>query len=173
MSLDIPSANPSAAPPTAKVARGRIPMSVPRQKLAVPDIPGYHLHWMLGTPERLAQARAAGYEFVERDETQVTNTDISSGDDEDGNSDLGSRVTRVAGGDTDSGGQAVRLVLMKLRQEWWEDDQKKLESKSDDLIAALRSGRIDASEAGETQGDRAQRYIPKNRTSSMFQKRRP
>ena len=35
-----------------------------REKLWAPEIPGYHLHWMMGTPERLAQAEAAGYVFV-------------------------------------------------------------------------------------------------------------
>jgi hypothetical protein len=151
-----------------RTERTRIPMSVPRQKLSVPDIPGWHLHWMLGTPERLAQAKQAGYVFVDSEEVEVTNTSIADGSEVHGSTDLGSRVTLVAGGDMESNGQPVRLVLMKLRQEWWEADQRKLEEKSDQLAQQLRSGSINAG----SDPDAAQRYVDRNRTSrNMFQRR--
>lgn len=61
---------------------------------------------------------------------------------------------------------------MKLRQEWWDEDQKTLEARSDALVETLRGGKLSASETGETAADRAQRYIDRDRTSSMFTKRR-
>lgn len=167
----IPGLNPKANPATPQLERAsRIPMSVPQQKLSVPDIPGYHLHWMLGTPERLSQALKAGYQFVEKDEVQVTNRNLADDADSDGGTDLGSRVTVVAGGDTTSNGQHVSLVLMKLRQEWWEEDQKRLEQHSDRLAAALRAGTPLPTDTG----DASNRYVDGGRTKmNMFQKRRP
>lgn len=163
--------NPANAPAEKSAAVGRIPMSVPQQKLQVPDIPGYHLHWMLGTVERIAQARRAGYEFVERGEVQVIESGFANDPLGDGNTDLGNQVSVVAGG-VGADGQPNRLVLMKLRQEWWDEDQKTLEARSDALVETLRGGKLSASETGETAADRAQRYIDRDRTSSMFTKRR-
>lgn len=173
MSIIAGQVNPSSLPLKGAEQRTRIPMSVPRQKLAVPDIPGYHLHWMLGTPERLDQAKKAGYVPVEADEVDVTNTSLADGDASSGSTDMGSQVSIVAGGDTDRQGQSVRLILMKIKQEWWDEDQKLLEKKSDDLVTTLRSGAINAAQAGETQADARLRYVDRNRTSTMFQKRRP
>lgn len=168
----IPGLNPKPNPAAPEVERAsRIPMSVPQQRLSVPDIPGYHLHWMLGTPERLAQALKAGYQFVEQDEVQVTNRGLADNAESNGSTDLGSRVTVLAGGDTTNNGQHVSLVLMKLRQEWWDEDQRKLEAKSDQLAAALRSGSPLPGDTGDVQG----RYVDPNRTKmNMFTpKRRP
>lgn len=163
--------NPASAPEKVSERRTRIPMSVPHQKLTVPDIPGFHLHWMLGTTERLAQAKRAGYVFVERGEVEVGEWGLASDPDGDGSSDMGSQISLVAGG-LDGGGQPVRLVLMKLKQEWWDEDQKAREAQSDALIDSLRAGRIDATQAGEHQSDRQKRYVDAHRTSNMFTKRR-
>ena len=165
-------ANPANAPERGKEERTRIPMSVPQLKLAVPDIPGYHLHWMLGTPERLAQARRGGYVRVEKDEVDIYSQNIADSRDISGGTGMGSEVSVVAGGDVDNRGQPVLLVLMKLKQEWWDEDQKELEKRSDQLIAALRSGKMNAKEAGEQQGDERLRYVDRSRTSNMFTKRR-
>jgi hypothetical protein len=126
---------------------------------------------MLGTPERLAQAKRAGYTFVEADEVDVVETGLANDALGSGSSDMGSQVSVVAGG-TDGGGQPVRLILMKLKQEWWDEDQRALEAKSDALIDSLRAGRIDATQAGEAQSDRQKRYVDAHRTSNMFTKRR-
>lgn len=163
--------NPATAPEKAVEQRTRIPMSVPQQKLKVPEIPGFHLHWMLGTAERIAQAHRAGYVFVEQNEVDVVETGLANDALGNGGSDLGSQVSVVAGG-TDGAGQPVRLILMKLKQEWWTEDQQALEAKSDALIDSLRAGRIDATSAGESQSDRQKRYVDAHRTSNMFTKRR-
>lgn len=163
--------NPANAPVREVPARTRIPMSVPQLKLALPELPGFHLHWMLGTPERIAQAKRAGYVFVESEEVNVTETGLANDAAGSGSSDMGSQVSVVAGG-TGPDGQPVRLILMKLKQEWWDEDQKSLEARSDALVDQLRSGRIDATQAGELQSDRRKRYVDAHRTSNMFTRRR-
>lgn len=173
MSLDIPTKdNPSNGPEARFPDRKRVPMSVPQPKLSVPDVPGYHLHWMLGTPDRLEQAKRAGYSFVAPEEVDVANVGLGSGPDGNGSTDLGSLVTHVAGGGAASNGQATRLVLMKIPLQFWEEDQKLLEAQSDKLAAALQSGQMSAAQVGESAGDRALRYVDKNRTRTMFDKRR-
>ena len=131
--------NPANAP-AKSVERTRIPMSLPVQKLAVPDIPGYHLHWMLGTPSRLAQALKAGYEFVDGSEVEVISTGLADSSTANGNTDLGSRVSVIAGADTGADGQEQRLYLMKIKQEWFDEDQRALANRNEDIARALRGG---------------------------------
>lgn len=171
--LNFPSAgNPANAPERANRTRERIPMSVPQLKLAVPDIPGYHLHWMMNEPARIAQALRAGYEFVERGQVEVSNNLLGGTAAEDGSTDLGSRISVVAGGVNEQG-EAARLVLMMIKNEWWAEDQKAMESRSDLLVSQLRSGQINADQAGEQQTDKRHRYVDSARTrGTIFDKRR-
>ena len=162
--------NPANVDAEARGERKRIPMSLPRQKLSVPEIPGYHLHWMLGTPERIAQALEAWYEFVDENEATMENVDIGGDTLKSGNTDLGSRVSRGAGSDIGTDGQPVRLYLMKIKQEYWEEDQKILgESNArvaDTLMANFRSGTMVGPD-GVTQPanmDTSHRYVDIART---------
>ena len=148
--------NPANEQSTKIAEKTRIPMSVPNQKLAVPDLPGYHCHWMLGTASRLAQAKRAGYTFVEDDEIDVMNFDIAGDPESSGNTDMGSKVSMVAGSDSAPGGDAVRLYLMKLPLELWELDQRKIADRQELTAAALRG------DANIEQG-----YIPKTHQKSM------
>lgn len=143
-------------------SRTRIPMSVPQPRLAVPDLPGYFLYWFLG--KNTARARQAGYEFVEDTEIEMAHKGISS--DREG-ADLGSRVSTPAGQDAfDSQGQPERLYLMKLRQEWREEDIKAKSVKSEETLAALRVGALAST------GDTSNRYTgEQNRNIFRPQKR--
>lgn len=171
--------NPSAAPGKPVEDRKRIPISLPQQKLEVPEIPGFHLHWFRGTPQRLAQAEQAGYVFVERDEVDLTNLSLGGDAAKDGNTDLGGRVSIYEGGDSvDAGGQAVRLYLMKQPMEYFLEDRKILDSRNDSVAHALttayRTEGIGAGQApGETGADRAQRYVDPKRTRvpELFKKK--
>jgi hypothetical protein len=148
---------------TTLPTRTRVPMSLPQLKLAVPEIPGYHLHWMRGDPARIAQAQRAGYEFVEEDEVNVYNSGLANDMESNGSTDLGTRVSLSAGSDVGQDGQPERLYLMKLKQEFWEEDQKVLADKNEEKAAALR---------GEAAGDHA--YIPdahKKSVQNMFTKK--
>ena len=146
--------NPANVPQKAKVERDRIPMSLPQQKLAVPEIPGYHLHWMRGTPSRIGQALRAGYEFVNEGEVDVIGHGVA--DIKSGNTDMGTRVSVSAGQHVGEDGNEERLYLMKIKQEWWESDQKALEDRNEQIAATLRGGQVD----GGAGGDTSNRYIP-------------
>ena len=148
--------------------RTRIPMSVPRQKLSVSEIPGFHLHWMKGTPDRLEQALQAGYEFVNRAETLLANHAIGGDSKEDGGTDLGSRVSVIAGEELDPEGQPVRLYLMKIKEEWHQEDTKAQESKSENLRQAMLQGNLGLEQANGA-GDRNARYMGKQTNPNLFQ----
>lgn len=146
----------------SRAERKRVPMSVPVQKLEAPDIPGYHLHWFTGTLDRLQRAQEGGYEFVDERETQVNNVGLGGDSTASGNTDIGSRVSVVSGREVGKDGQPVRLVLMKIKQEWYEEDQKTLEDRNEKVAAALRGGLLGAEK--DIAGDTAQRYVDKSRT---------
>ena len=139
--------------------RKRIPMSVPVQKLSVPDIPGYHLHWFQGTPERLERALEGGYEFVDEIETSVPDAGLGGTSTRTGNTDLGTRVSIVAGKEVGADGQPIRLVLMKIKQEWYEEDQKLVEERNQATIDSLLGGTQNA--GGH---DSSHRYVDRERT---------
>lgn len=146
--------NPAALP--KKHDRTRIPMSMPLQKLQVPDIPGYHLHWMNGTPARIAQALKGGYTFVDPEEADVVNTGLADSANASGNTDMGSRVSIVAGGGAGEDGKEQRLYLMKLPLELWEEDQRALESRNEQVAASIRGGQ----DTSANQYGSDNRYIP-------------
>lgn len=159
--------NPSERPGKPAGERRRVPMSVPVQRLAVPEIPGYHLHWFLGTPDRIQRAEQGGYEFVSDEEIAVNNRDLGGDTASSGNTDLGGRVSVVSGDEVGKDGQPTRLVLMKIRQEWWEEDQKRLEDQNERIAQAIRGGQVGAGRAGgETPADQATRYV--KQTDNLF-----
>lgn len=144
-----------------------IPMTLPQQRLAVPPIPGYHTHWMMNTPERVATALRAGYEFVTSEEVNLNNFDLGGDAKTDGNTDMGTRVTVLASsyGDGSIGrdGQPARLILMKQREELYRKHQKHLENRNDGIADALTSsfkqGTVGGRAEGETSEDMGKRYV--------------
>jgi hypothetical protein len=141
----IAKANPANAP-EKRVAR-RIPLALPTLKLETPEIPGYKLHWFRGTAGRIQQALNAGYEYVERDEIQINHHGLADDYEKDGNSDLGTRVSQPAG-DTVEGG--VRLYLMKIRQEFWDEDQKLVDGRHEAIANSLRRPKASPMDGGDT-----------------------
>lgn len=163
---DLPSqANPANEPDKATPQRTRIPMSLPIQKLAAPDIPGYHCHWMRDEPQRIAQALRAGYEWVTPDEVELNDFGIANGPDDSGNQDLGSRVSYVSGRNESGGAQ--RLYLMKLPLEFWEQDQKALGQRQEDIAAQLR-GDKGFYERGQEGSEANSRYSRGEQKRTMF-----
>jgi hypothetical protein len=133
--------------------RKRIPMSLPRLKLEVPEIPGYHLHWFADRPGRIAQALQAFYEFVDIGETSVSNTMLADEVSQTGNTDMGTRVSIVGG--AGEGGTVERLYLMKIKEEYWREDQKALEEKNKSVVDQIFRG---VAQPG-TPGDGTHRYV--------------
>ncbi len=110
-----------------KVSReDRVPLGLPDRKWSTPSDDGFHYrvfndNWQK-EPGRIIRARKAGYEIVE-------GTDhIAVGTNEDGS--------------------AIRGVLMKIKQEWYDEDQtekQKVVDKVDDQIMGgdLEAGKDD------------------------------
>lgn len=162
---EMQASNPANVP-EKKVAK-RVPLSVPTLKLAVPEIPGYVCYWFRGTSQRLQQARRAGYEFVERDEVALNETGFANGFDDDGNSDLGTRVS-VSAGDSGAEDGGIRLYLMKVRKEFWDEDRQLMEDKQAAIAGQLRGDKA-PTEAGM---DSSNRYTRGEQKRHMFQPRR-
>jgi hypothetical protein len=138
----------------------RIPMSVPQARMATPAIPGYHLHWFNDTPGRIIQAQNAGYTFVNMEETHVNSRDVAGSSEDFGSSDMGTRISTVVGESADGGAQ--RAYLMKIPEEFFQEDQKALESRNAAIDQAMRAGKQNPTNPG----DDAQRYV---KTSSVRQ----
>ena len=151
----------------------RVSMSTPQQKLAVPEIFGYHCHWFKGDPGRIQRALRAGYEFVSPSETDLNNFDIAGDLDVTGQSDLGDRVSVPAQDGAGPTGQYVRLYLMKIKQEYYEQDKEQYEDRMiDPIVTALAGGKVGVGEGGERAGDAALRYHKPFKLPKMFTKKR-
>lgn len=164
-------ANPAERPGRSRAERQRVPMSVPVQKLHVPEIPGYHLHWFRGVPDRIMRAQQAGYEFVDQEEVTLNNLDLGGESAASGNTNMGSRVSVVSGDEVGRDNQPVQLILMKLREELWRQDQEGVADRSENIAAALRGGQVGAGMAGgERPGDVATRYV--KQAANLFTRKR-
>lgn len=162
-------ANPANPPQRGVTERSRIPMNLPMAKLAVPEIPGYYLYWFLG--QNVQRAQKAGYEFVTEDEADVVNTGLADDANSNGNTDLGTRVSRVAGGLIEGSLEPQRLYLMKLRNEWHDQDVAALEKVNDRVAEAIMGGNVTGAGAPEeTAKDRQLRYLKKGQ--DLFIKKR-
>lgn len=155
--------NPATRPEGTAAERRRIPMSVPVQRLAAPDIPGYHLHWFNGSPERIQRAIEGGYEYVNARDIKTNNASLGGDSTASGNTDMGSQVSVVSGEELDKAGQPERLILMKIKQEWYEEDQKLVDQRNEHVAASLRGGLLGAEK--DQAGDTPLRYIDKARTA--------
>ena len=82
--------------------------------------PAFHYHWINDTPGRVAQAEANGYQFVLADE-------------------VGSEVVRLVG--VQESGEPLKSYLMKIKMEWYMEDQAALQGKLDKVDSAIKSGR--------------------------------
>ena len=155
--------NPANDVKVSEIPEGYIPMSAPVQRLQVPEMPGWKLHWFRGEPGRIARAQRAGYRFVEETEVRVNNFDLGGSKDNSGNTDLGTRVSIEAGEDDG------RLYLMKVPQELYDYAQKLLGREVDSVVDDLTSGKV-GSENDEEASDTANRYVQRKRTK-LFKKR--
>lgn len=107
-----------------------------QQKLSINrTIEGYHLHIFNDVPGRIDQALASGYEFVLPDEVGGVSTNVVSR-----NTDIGDKVRYLVG--TDGSNNPQYAYLMKLRQEFYEEDQADLQARNDRMDEAIKSGKL-------------------------------
>lgn len=97
------------------------------------DIPGYHMHIFNDTPGRIEEALSAGYEFVSPSEIGGTASGVVSR-----NTDLGDKVRFLVG--ASGGPEGLYAYLMKIRQEWFEEDQLEQQQVNDRVDHAIRNG---------------------------------
>ncbi len=155
--------SPEQAVVERKAKAKRISMSVPRLKLEVPELPGFKLYWFADRPGRILQAQAGGYEFVSSDEALIHSFSLASDSSESGNSDLGSRISVVSGGE--------RLYLMKIKQEWYEQDQAEAQKIPDRVDEAIRRGALAQDKL--TPADRMNTYVRQRYEQTTNPIRRP
>lgn len=146
--------NPANTGPRRVTDATRVPMTLPTLKLAVPEKPGFVREWFLDRAGQINKCLAAGYEFVRPEELSVHNTGVGSDPATDGNTDLGSRVSLHGG--VGERGQAERLYLMEIKQEWWDADRKVLADRNESIAATIRGGQVGTDK--DAPEDRGQRY---------------
>ena len=147
---------------TDVAARARIPMSVPRRKFQVPDLPGYHCHWFL--EENIYLAQQAFYEFVRIDEMPIHQFNPATSTDVSGSLDMGDKVC-IVGNKIGAMGKPEMQYLMKLRIEYWDSDRKKLEELNAAKLGGIFRGESIAAGDKTDPGDRGLSYVDKDRTS--------
>ena len=148
---------------TVEVRRRR-PMAIPRRKLELPPIPGYHVHIINDTPGRILAAQQGGYEFVTPDEVQMNEFAPLEG------RDLGNRVSYIVG--TDQAGQPLRAYAMKIRQEWYDEDQKIIQEITERGEKDIRRGRQQAQVDLRDRSDQGKTYVKEFDFNTTFAKRR-
>jgi hypothetical protein len=99
------------------------------------QIEGFHLHVFNDVPGRIAQALDVGYEFVSPNEVGGTSVNVV-----DRNTDLGDKVRFLVG--TGEKGEPQYAYLMKIQQEFYEEDQAVLQAKNDKIDEAVRGGKL-------------------------------
>lgn len=162
--------NPSNEPGKSPAERRRVPMTEGTLKLQVPDLPGYHLQWLRGA-DRVRQAVAAGFEFINDEDVSLNDAALGGNGLKSGNTDLGTRVSIVDGSEKEPDGQPMRLILMKQRQEFYDEDQAIHQRRNDAVVDSLttqfRQGTVGVGAAGnpgENSSDVGQRYVDPKRT---------
>lgn len=175
MNTPTKSVNPANAPEKRAVEADRIPMSVPQLRLAVPEKEGWHRHWF--TMKNVARARRAGYRFVDESDVEVNNPDVAGAINASGSTDLGTRVSMLAGGFVEGTTEPDRLYLMELPMELRKKDLSKLEETNENIARALRGGNTPAGGVGgapqETPQDRARKYLKTGQDLFYPKVRRP
>jgi hypothetical protein len=111
------------------------------------QIDGYHLHVFTDTGGRIQEAMDSGYEFVRPDEVGGVSENVVSR-----NGDLGERIRYLVNPRAE--GTEQYGYLMKIRQEWYEEDQAELQAKNNLIDASIRKGKIT--------GDNPSFYTPRD-----------
>ncbi|CAB4132848.1 hypothetical protein UFOVP252_11 [uncultured Caudovirales phage] len=99
------------------------------------QIDGYHLHIFTDAGARIQEAMDSGYEFVRPDEVGGVSENVVSR-----NGDLGERIRYLVNPRAE--GSEQYGYLMKIRQEWYEEDHAELQAKNNLIDSAIRKGKI-------------------------------
>ena len=97
------------------------------------QIPGYHLHIFNDEPGRIQTAIDGGWEFVKPEEVGGVGERVTSV-----NTDLGDKVRYLVG--VGEKGDGLYAYLMKIREDWWQEDQEEMQKRNDIVDDAIRAG---------------------------------
>ena len=130
-------AEPTATPASDGATRKRRnTFNGTEAKLSVrQQIPGYHLHVLTDAGSRIQEAMDSGYEFVRPEEVGGVSENVVSR-----NGDLGERIRYLV--NPRAQGTEQYGYLMKIRQEWYEQDQAELQAKNNRIDESIRSGKV-------------------------------
>jgi hypothetical protein len=127
--------------PREKKLQGRVPLSnigVKRLELPNEDLDNGRVYRWINDNQnsgiRLSNARRGGWRF-EEDQIKVGT------EGEDGNTDMGNRVSKVVG--TNPDGSPMRAYLMSIDKESYEEDQKAKQSQVDKIDKSIKAGASD------------------------------
>jgi hypothetical protein len=128
----------AAAKPAKPTRRRRNAFNGTEGKLTITgEIPGYHIHIMNDTPGRIATALDNGYEFVSPSEVSTKEGNVTNT-----NTDLGDKIRFRVG--VDDSGNGLYAYVMKIRQEWYDEDRQALQGRVDAVDQAIKSGKMTA-----------------------------
>ena len=97
------------------------------------EIPGYHLCWM-NDDGNVENAVNSGYEFVARGETELVYGVTPL------NVDLADKIKQKVG--TNEAGHPLYAYLMKIKQEWHEEDMAEIAEENKRIEEAIAGGNI-------------------------------
>ena len=103
---------------------------------------GYHLHILNDTAGRIQAALDNGYEFVLSHEVDGIGSNVTSR-----NTDTGDKIRFLVG--TLENGGPMYAYLMKIKQEWYDEDQRELQSKNDMIDNSIRGGKVNIPNTNE------------------------
>jgi|SRR6185312_13050743 len=133
----------------------RISMNTPTRKLEVPPIEGYHLHWF--AESNIPGALRAWYEFVRPSEMPTMDRLIGGRSPDSSSTDLGQSQISLIGG-TGPTGRPEALVLMKVRKEFYFQDQRKIAQRNLLVLQQIFHKKAPLRAEGESEGDYNMRY---------------
>uniref|UniRef100_A0A6M3JRF4 C2H2-type domain-containing protein n=1 Tax=viral metagenome TaxID=1070528 RepID=A0A6M3JRF4_9ZZZZ len=119
-----------------KSRKERIPLGSLRKKLSAREIPGKKTRWMNDNwrkyPTRIQDALDGGYGFVSRGGQIIGDGPV------DGNTDLGSRVSKVVGSNSD--GTPITSYLMAIDNDLYEEDQAEKQKGVNETDERIKKG---------------------------------
>lgn len=124
--------------------RKGVRLGVHHSKLSVPDglIPSHKVgRWINDVDNRIHLALESDYEFV----TSTVDTHIGGGTN-DGNSDIGSKISKVVG--STKSGEPMRAYLMMIDRDWYEEDQGEKQKRNDDIDEQISNPGYGADQKG-------------------------
>lgn len=140
---------PVSPAPAAARARRR-PLNGRALKLEVfGSVPGHHMYIAKDEGARIQLMLDAGYAMVQATELQGLGAAAH-------NTDPGGNVRFVLG--LKNSGEPMYGYLMKIPEEWWEEDQAAIEKRNQEIDDQIRQGQV-----GATADEGEQRYIDRSR----------